>query len=119
MFQWQQPDGVRRDKKSDALAGPGLDGVRRVDGEKFGGRAADDHALPVADETDAVDRPRQRRATGLDDADGFGADHGDRGWQVHVAADRLPPARQYQLAVLERRFDDVRGPNEFGDEAIL
>src|ERR1019366_10454084 len=72
-----------------------------------------------ADETDAVDGPRKRRARGADDADGFGTDHGDRGRQAGVAADRLPPARQHEMAALDGRLDDIGRTDEFGHETVF
>src|SRR3984957_7395309 len=118
IFWRQQTDGIRRDQKSDPLPSLGFDGVWCIDRENLVGRAAYGHPLPVADKADAVDRPRERRASGLDNLYGLGPDHGDCGDQACVAADRLSSARQDQGTVCDRRPDDIRRANEFGDEAI-
>ena len=39
--------------------------------------------------------------------------------QARFAADRLPAAGQHQMAVFDRRFDDVGGADELGDEAAV
>ena len=62
--------------------------------------------------------PESGALPAVDHADGFGADHRNRGWHVRIAANRLPSARQHEMTVFHRRFDDIRGANEFGHEAI-
>ena len=75
--------------------------------------------MPVADETDAVDDARKWRVTALGDSNGFGADHRDRNRQACIAANRLPPAGQYEMTVIKGGFYDIRSTDEFGDETIL
>ena len=75
--------------------------------------------MTVADEADAVDDPGKRRVSCLNDPDRFGADHGDDGRETCLAANRLSAARQHEMAVRDRRFDNVRRADEFGHEAIL
>ena len=40
----------------------------------------------------------------FDDPDRFGPDHGDRGLDARVAANRLPSTRQHKMAVLDRQL---------------
>jgi hypothetical protein len=96
-----------------------LNRIRRVDGEQPVGRATDDQPLPVTNEADAIDDARKRRASGCRHADGFGADHRNRRRHVHIAGDRLASARQHEMTVLDGRFDNIRGANEFGHKAAL
>ena len=54
----------------------------------------------------------------FDDLNGFRADHGHRHGEIDVAADRLPTARQHQMAVLDGAFDDVGCADELRNKTV-
>src|SRR5262249_4386802 len=94
IFPREEADRAWRDIEPDGVAGLGCNGVWRVDGQRPCRRAADDQALAVADEADAVDDTRDRRGRGLHNGDGFRTDHGNRLRHIYRAFNALASTRE-------------------------
>jgi hypothetical protein len=60
--------------------------VGRIDHQKLVGRPADNDALPVADETDAVDQPSQRAVGLFDHLVSAGSSFGGNSGPIRCAA---------------------------------
>jgi hypothetical protein len=69
-------------------------------------------------ETNAVDDADEWRSVGLDKPNGFRTEHHDGARMALALTNRLSPARQNQIPALDRRLDDVRCTDEFGNKAI-